>query len=232
MIAQNLHGAGFGIALTLCAWLVAKEFARRTRMHPLANPSLVASLLVIGALLALDIPYAAYMADAYAIQLLLAPAVVALAVPCWRQLPALRADLPAAVGAAIAGAATCLGVTLVLALAMNLPDHLVASLLPHGATTGIALASAQQLGGDAGLGACLALLTGCFGAVVAQPVLALLRVRSPETVGVAAGTVAHGVATARMLAWRPAAGAFSALAMVLAGILTALLAPVVLAIAG
>jgi putative effector of murein hydrolase len=231
MMPFPVHVAGLGIALTLGAWLLAKAITRRAGMHPLANPSLIASLLVIAALVGLDIPYATYLSDAHAIQLLLAPAVVALAVPCWRQLAALRAFLPASIGAALAGVLTCLGVTLALSVAFGLPESLTASLLPHSATAGIALASAERMGGDAGLAACLAVITGCFGAVVAQGALALLRLRAPDAVGAAAGTVAHGIATARMLAWHPAAGAFAALAMVLAGILTALLAPLAMALA-
>jgi putative effector of murein hydrolase len=223
---------GAGVALTLAAWLVAKWLSRLAGGHPLANPSLLAVLLVIAVLLGAGLPYEAYRADAFVIELLLAPMVVALAVPCRRHLGLLRASLPAIVAAAFAGAATSVGVTLWLSGLVSLPQTLTLSLLPHGATTGIAMASAERLGGDASLAACLAVITGCFGAMVGRGMLALIGLRAPEAVGAAAGSVAHGVATARMLEWSQAAGACSALAMVLAGVFTAILAPLALLVAG
>jgi putative effector of murein hydrolase len=44
-------------------------------------------------------------------------------------------------------------------------------------------------------------------------------------VGTVAGSLVHGIATARMLAWSPTPGAFAVLGMVPGGILTALPAP-------
>jgi putative effector of murein hydrolase len=52
-------------------------------------------LIVIAVLVAIGMPYAAYRADAFVIGLLLAPMVVAPAVPCRRHLGLLRASVPA-----------------------------------------------------------------------------------------------------------------------------------------
>lgn len=50
--------------------------------------------------------------------------------------------------------------------------------------------------------------------------------------GLAIGVSSHGIGTARALAEGPKTGAFSALAMACSGVLTALLAPLVLAMTG
>ena len=74
--------------------------------------------------------------------------------------------------------------------------------------------------------------TGVLGAVLAPWVLDRLRVRDPRVRGLAIGVSSHGIGTARALAEGPKTGAFSALAMACSGVLTALLAPLVLAMTG
>ncbi|WP_144859793.1 LrgB family protein, partial [Micrococcus luteus] len=87
-------------------------------------------------------------------------------------------------------------------------------------------------GGIVSLAAVLPVLTGVLGAVLAPWVLDRLRVRDPRVRGLAIGVSSHGIGTARALAEGPKTGAFSALAMACSGVLTALLAPLVLAMTG
>ncbi|MNT89267.1 Inner membrane protein YohK [compost metagenome] len=57
--------------------------------------------------------------------------------------------------------------------------------------------------------------------------LNLLRIKEPAVRGFAVGMAAHGIGTARAIQVNETAGAFSALAMGLNGIATALLVPLI-----
>lgn len=58
-----LYGSLFGVTLTLLCYGLALLLNKKLS-SPLANPLLVASVLCVGILLALRIPYAAYEAGA------------------------------------------------------------------------------------------------------------------------------------------------------------------------
>lgn len=105
----------------------------------------------------------------------------------------------------------------------------MASLAPKSATAPVAIGISETLGGSPTLTAVLVILTGIIGAVVATPLLNLLGLRDWRARGFAVGVAAHGIGTARALQVNPSAGAFAGLGMGLNAVLTAFLAPVVLA---
>lgn len=92
----------------------------------------------------------------------------------------------------------------------------------------MAIGIAESLGGSPTLAAVLVLLTGITGALVVTPLFNALGLTDWRARGLAAGTAAHGIGTARALQVHPTAGGFAAIAMGLNAILTALLAPVLL----
>ena len=80
------------------------------------------------------------------------------------------------------------------------------------------------------LTAVLVILTGIVGAVVATPLLNLLGLKDWRARGFAVGVAAHGIGTARALQVHPTAGAFAGLGMGMNAVLTAFLAPAILAL--
>ena len=83
----------------------------------------------------------------------------------------------------------------------------------------------ERIGGAPALTAVLVILTGVIGAIVATPLLNLLRIRDWRARGFAVGVAAHGIGTARAFQVNQTAGAFSGIGMGLNAILTAILAP-------
>ncbi len=67
---------------------------------------------------------------------------------------------------------------------------------------------------------------------MATGLLNLLRIKEPAVRGFAVGITAHAIGTARAIQVNETAGAFSALAMGLNGIATALLVPLVVKLLG
>lgn len=79
------HSPVFFLLLTLVAYRIGREVRDRTGGHALAQPVLVAIVLVGVTLSVLDVDYADYADGTTLISFLLGPATVALAVPLHRQ---------------------------------------------------------------------------------------------------------------------------------------------------
>ena len=214
-----------GLTMTLCAYLAAQRVFVLCKASPLVNPVAIAVALIVAVLWLTGMSYERYFAGAQFVHFLLGPATVALAVPLVRQLPRLRrAALP--LGAALlAGSVTAIVSAVAVALLLGATPELATTLGPKSATSPIAMAVSERLGGIPALTAALVIGTGIFGAVFGRYVFMLLRIRSDAACGFALGLASHGIGTARAFQVSPEMGAFAGLAMGLNGALTALLAP-------
>ena len=214
-----------GLTLTLCAYLVAQRIFALCKASPLANPVAITVALIVGVLWLSGMSYERYFAGAQFVHFLLGPTTVALAVPLVRQLPRLRRALLPLGTALLAGCVTAIVSAVVVAVLLGATPELAYTLGPKSATSPIAMAVAERLGGIPALTAALVIGTGIFGAVFGTQLFQLLRVRSDAARGFALGLAAHGIGTARAFQVSPEMGAFAGLAMGLNGALTALLAP-------
>ncbi len=214
-----------GLTLTLCAYLFAQWAYARCGFSPLANPVAIAIAIVAAVLLASGMSYQRYFAGAQFVHFLLGPATVALAVPLARQVPRLRRNLPALAVALLCGCVTAIVSAVGVAALLGAAPELVRSIAPKSATTPIAMAVAERLGGVPALTAVLVICTGIFGAVTARFLFDALGVRSPAARGLALGVAAHGIGTARAFQVSAEMGAYAGLGMGMNGVLTALIAP-------
>jgi predicted murein hydrolase (TIGR00659 family) len=216
------------LTLTLVAYVVADALSAWAGRAPLANPVLIAVILLGLTLWGTGTPYAVYFEGAQFVHFLLGPATVALAVPLYLQGARVRrAILPVLAGLAV-GSVVAVVSALWIARALGVGPETLAALAPKSTTAPVAIGIAQSLGGSPTLAAVLVLITGMVGAVVATPLLNALRVRDWRARGLATGVAAHGIGTARAFQVHPQAGAFAGIGMGLNAILTALLAPMVL----
>lgn len=213
----------FWPAATVAAYGLGIVLQARLRGAALANPVLIAILLVGALLKATGTPYATYFAGARPIHLLLGPATVALAVPLVASLPLLRRSLLGVALALGAGAVTSALSGLLLVRALGGSRGLALSMAPKAVTTPIAMALAQNLGGLPAVTAALAIAGGILIAIAAKPILALCRIRDWRAHGLAAGTAGSGVGAAHAIRLHQTAGAFAGLAVGLNGLVTALL---------
>lgn len=225
-----VHSPLLGITLTLGAYQVSRVLWRHSRGYSLLNPVLVAITIVAAVLLLLRIPYADYRNGASYISFLLGPATVALALPLHRQAARIReAGLPIVLGI-IAGTITAVVVALAVATALGGDFTLARTLAPKSVTTPVAISLAQSVGGIPELAAVFTILTGIIGAVAAPAVLNLLGIGDQRIRGLAIGMSSHGIGTSRAVQENPVAGAFSALAMALTALSTAVALPLLLAV--
>jgi predicted murein hydrolase (TIGR00659 family) len=213
------------LTATLLAWLAAVRLHALAGGHPLVNPVLVAVALLAGGLLAGGVAYQDYFAGAQFVHFLLGPATVALAVPLYRQVALIRRSAAAAVAAVVAGGAFASASGVAIAWALGAAPEVAASLAPRSVTTPVAMGIAERIGGLPSLTAVVVILSGIVGAALGPLVLDLVRVKDWRARGLAMGTAAHGIGTARAIGVNATAGAFSGLAMGLNALATALLLP-------
>ncbi len=218
------------LTVTLVAWVGADALSRLCRRNPLVNPVLVALLAVAALLNLTGTDYKVYFQGAQFVHFLLGPATVALAVPLYRNWPLVRRNLLPMAAALIAGSATAIASTLAIAAMFGLPHGVLASLAPKSVTAAVAMAVSEQLGGQPALTAVLVIATGIIGAVMVTPLMNALRIRDYAARGFAVGLAAHGIGTARAFTVDQVAGAFAGIAMGLNAVMTALIAPALLAL--
>lgn len=220
------------LTLTLVAYVLADLLAEKAGRRPVANPVLIAVVLLGAMLWATGTPYATYFEGAQFVHFLLGPATVSLAIPLHMQGARLkRAVLPVLAGVT-AGSVVAVTSALAIARMLGVDTATLAALAPKSTTAPVAIGIAQSLGGSPTLAAVLVILTGITGALIATPLLNALRLRDWRARGLAVGTAAHGIGTARAFQVHPTAGAFAGIGMGLNAILTALLAPAILRVLG
>lgn len=222
----------FAVTLTLMGYQAARVVWERTGRRAWVNPVMVAVAIVGGALLLLGIDYAEYMQGGRYITLLLGPATVALALPLHYEARLVReAALPVLLGIVV-GSVVSITTAHTLTLLLGGGDALALSMAPKSATTPVSIALAENIGGVPALTAVFTILAGVLGVVAGPAVLSLLRFRDPRVRGLAIGASSHGIGTSRALEEHPTEGAFSALAMGLTALATAVLLPLLMLLLG
>lgn len=213
------------LTVTILVYLGALWLHARSGGHSLVNPILLSVVALIGVLVVTRTPYPTYFEGAKFVHFLIGPATVALAIPLYGQLDRLkRLWLPIGV-ALLVGSVVAITSAVGIAHLLGASHESVLSLAPKSATLPIAMSLADRFGGVPALTAMAVAITGISGAIMARPLLDLLRIRDPAVRGFSVGIAAHAIGTARALQVGTVNGAFAALALALNGVATALLMP-------
>lgn len=221
----------FLIALTFASYLGAQYLQRRTGMR-LLNPILVSIIVMICLLLCMDIHFETYQQAGIYIDMWLKPAVVALGVPLYKQLETIKKQMLPLLTAEMCGCVAGVVSVVFFAELFGASREVVMSLAPKAVTTPIAMEISQSIGGIPPLTAAVVVSTGIFGGMTGFKIVKLGHVKSPMATGLSIGTAAHAVGTSAAMERSDRYGAFSSLGLTLNGILTTLLAPLILKLMG
>ncbi len=216
----------FGVAVSVAAYFLGEK-AKEKWKKPIFNPLLIASVIVIVILVLCDIDYETYNQGAQYITFLLTPATVCLAVPLYRQIETLKKNALAIGISIFCGCLAHVLILIGLAALFQVEDILTLSVLPKSVTTPIALGISAEIGGIQAVtvvGVCIA---GIFGSMIGPAVFRVLRVTEPVAQGLGMGTPSHAIGTSKALEMGEVQGAMSSLAIVVTGILTVIIVPIV-----
>lgn len=217
----------WAVVLTLGLYQLGLLLQKKTGLA-LCNPILIAAAAVIGILLGFGIPNEAYQQGMKQISWLLTPCTVCLAIPLYTQLSALKGNLKAIFVGMAAGTCVSIGAVVGLCALFGLDQTMVITLFPKSVTSAMAIALSESGGGIVALTAAAVIVTGILGNMAGPWLCRLFRITDPMAQGVAYGTAAHVIGTARAREHSELTGAVSSLSLVVAGILTAVVFPILI----
>ena len=85
----------------------------------------------------------------------------------------------------------------------------------------------EEMGGIVTLTVVSIIITGILGNIIADVIFKILKIEEPMARGLALGTSAHAIGTAKALELGEVEGAMSSLAIAVAGILTVVVVPLI-----
>ncbi len=209
----------FGAVISLLCYGLGAVLHNKTKLAVL-NPLLIAIIAVIILLVISDIDYDTYNSGAKYISYLLTPATVCLAVPLYEQTELLKKNLKAVAAGIISGVLTSLLCITVMAVIFGLSHEEFVTFLPKSITTAIGMGVSDELGGFVNLTVVVIIITGILGNVIGKFVCRIFKITEPIAVGIAYGSSAHAIGTAKAMEIGEVEGAMSSLSIVVSGVLT------------
>ena len=222
----NFFIACFCFLLTIILYIFNKILYRRHHRIWLI-PSLFTPCLLIIFLIIFNISYAQYSIYTHWLVWMLGPATIAFAIPIYENLALIQKHWLSLSFGIFSSLLISVCSSVWLAKILLLPEEIQRSLAVHSATTPLAIEASRILGGNTELAALFAVLTGLIGIIIGEFLLMRLTIRSSIAKGTGFGSTSHGIGTAKAYELGMQEGVISSLAMVLAGVMTVICAPII-----
>ena len=213
----------FGVAISLAGYVIGVQLKKKFKLAVL-NPLMISIIFVVGVVLLFKLDYPSYKKQAEILNYLLTPATIALAIPLYQQLSLLRKNLLAVICGIISGVFASMSSVLAMSVLFSLSHEDFVTLLPKSITTAIGMGVSEELGGIQTITVAVIIVTGVLGNVIGEGVCKLFRITEPISRGLALGTAAHAIGTAKALEMGEIEGAMSSLSIAVAGLLTVVFA--------
>lgn len=213
----------FGVTVSLIGY-EAGLFLKKKLKSPLCNPLLISVVFVVLILLVCKVDYGTYYEGGKYLSYLLTPATVCLAVPLYQKIELLKKNWKAIFVSVCSGVLSSLSATFLLAKMFGFSHEQYVTLLPKSITTAIGMSVSEKMGGIVTITVIVIIITGILGNVIAEGVFKLFRIKEPVAKGLALGTAAHAIGTAKAMELGETEGAMSSLSIALAGLLTVIAA--------
>jgi predicted murein hydrolase (TIGR00659 family) len=225
MIQTLLDNELFVLTLVIGIYLVATMLYKKTNLAIL-HPILLSIAVLIFFLTFTHTDYSTFKKGSRIIDFMLGPAVVSLGLILYEQYEHVKKNfIPILISiftGALAGILSVGGI----AWLFGTNKIIIETLLPKSVTTPIAIGISERFGGLPGLTAVIVILVGVFGGIIGPYILRKLKVTSRVAQGLAMGAGAHGIGMTRAVELGAVEGAISGLAIVLMGLMTAILVPI------
>ena len=214
------------VLLTMLAYQMGLLCQKKFK-SPIFNPILIGVILVILMLKLTGMEVSHYQSGVTSISWLMTPATICLAVPMYEQLQALRRNLKGILAGVAAGAISCIAMVLLLCLVLKMDRSLAVALLPKSVTAAIGVPLCELLGGTPSLTTVAIAVTGIIGNMMGTTFCKWFGITHPVAQGVAFGVGSHVIGTTKANEISSLTGAVSSLSLVVAGLLTAVVLPMV-----
>ena len=216
------------LIITLASFKIGIIIYEKFNKHTLLQPIIIAYVMLLSLIIYTNTSFEEYFKSVEIIHFFLGPATVALALPLYKNLKYIKSlFLPIMLTLFIAGIfSIVVAVSLLWIFGAELPTIL--SMTTKSITAPIAIITSEQIGAIPSLAVGFVLITGIIGALFGTIVFKFIKIKHDTSKGFALGLVSHGIGTARAIEISERAAAFSALAMGLSGIFTAIFLPMII----
>lgn len=219
------------LTLIFGVYFGAQKLQKRTGWI-LLNPILITIAVLIGFIKLTGISYESFEDAGHVIDFWLKPAIVALGVPLYLSLEKIKKEFVAIFASQVLGCVAGILSVVCIAHWLGASQEVVISMAPKSVTTPIAMEVSAASGGIPSLTAAIVVCVGLLGAVAGYSILNLCRVRNPFSQGLSIGTASHAIGTSRVMEKGQMYAAYASLGLILNGVLTALLTPLILRLMG
>lgn len=224
MIELISNSTYFGVAITVATFILATIINKKWP-NPFTTPLFLSTIVIIGILIGFKIPYETYNSTAKYLTYFLVPVTVCFAVPMYRQLPLLKRHIWSILFAMFIGVIASVVSVCIIVILLGLGDIIARSLVSISVTTALAIGITRKLGGIVALTVSAVIITGILGASVSDKLCKWAKINNPISRGLAIGNAAHAAGTVKAMEMGHLEGAFSSLAIVLSGLMTAVMGP-------
>lgn len=214
------------VVATLLVYAINKRLYRRWRTL-LLMPLVLTPLVLVALLLVAHVSWQDYIAENHWLLWLLGPATLAFAVPVYENTAIIRRHWLSLSAGVLTATLVAVFSSVWLARLLALPEIVQRSLAVRSITTPFALAAAKSVGGQPDLVALFVVITGVFGMGIGDALFLRIAIRQGVAKGAGFGGASHGAGTARAYQLGEEEGVVASLVMMLAGVVTVLLAPVI-----
>lgn len=212
----------FMIALTFLAYGAGAWIQKKTHWA-LANPLLIGIILVIGVVLSGAVSLESYDQNTQLINMILGPATMCLGIVVYRQKELLKKHWKAILIGTFVGCVTSIVSVIVMSKFLGVEDVLMVSLIPKSVTTPIAMDVSETLQGIVPITVAVVIITGILGSVFGETIIKLLKSKNAIANGVAYGTAAHALGSAKAVESGEVEGAMASIALIASSMITVLL---------
>ena len=216
----------FPVLLTLAAFQIG-QLCQKKWKKPIFNPTLIGMVLVILFVVLLGMDPKGYSSGTKLIFWLMTPATISLAVPMYEQFQVLKKSLKAVLAGVCAGTLSCMLMIVAVSLLLKFDRSVMISLMPKSVTTAIGMTLSEMFGGMGGVTVAAIIITGIGGNMMGPMLCKVFGITDEVAQGVAFGTAAHVIGTAKANELCQLTGAASSLSLVVAGLLTAVFMPMI-----
>lgn len=213
------------IIITVVMYVLATKLYKKIPF-PFMLPVLTVTASMICLFLIFDISHHEYKGNGGDILSgLLSPAIVALAIPLFKERNILMKNfLSILIGVAV-GIVVLTSMNAVIGGMLNIDKELIVTTLPQLATMPIAISLADQIGGIPSMTSSFVVVAGITGAIIGPTVLKFFRITSTIGKGVGMGCASHIIGVSRLVKEGEKEATIGSVTMIVTGILISIFIP-------
>ena len=218
----------FGLLTTILYFKTAQKI-KKIRFINKFPPILTAGIALILTLKLFHIDFNYYNKSASYLTFLLIPSTIALGYPVYKNIELLKKNKRIIYSAFLLGTVVAVISTYIFASICKCNINVIESMLPKSVTAPIAIEISKNIGAIPELTVCVVVLTGVFGAIFGHKILKIIKVKSDVAIGLSIGAASHIIGTSKCVEInKEKQVVMASTALVIVGILTAIITPLFL----